>query len=91
MALQLLHLYFYQRRAPRILRLHAVFPRLGLLRAHRIAARPGGVIGIIAPWNYPFTLSMKPPIAARVAGNAVALKPKDAAVVLADVPLDQTA
>lgn len=36
---------------------------------------PKGVIGIIAPWNYPFTLAASPVISAVMAGNAVVLKP----------------
>jgi len=36
---------------------------------------PRGVIGIIAPWNYPLSLSIGDAIPALVAGNAVVLKP----------------
>jgi succinate-semialdehyde dehydrogenase/glutarate-semialdehyde dehydrogenase len=36
---------------------------------------PLGVVGIIAPWNYPLTLSISDAIAALAAGNAVVLKP----------------
>ncbi|MBD3689702.1 aldehyde dehydrogenase family protein [Nanchangia anserum] len=36
---------------------------------------PEGVVGIIAPWNYPFTLALSDALAALVAGNAVVLKP----------------
>lgn len=36
---------------------------------------PKGVIGVISPWNYPFTLSAGPAIAAIAAGNTVVLKP----------------
>ena len=36
---------------------------------------PRGVIGIIAPWNYPLLLSVGDAIPALVAGNAVVLKP----------------
>ncbi len=38
---------------------------------------PMGVIGVISPWNYPFTLSMTPVITALFAGNAVVLKPSE--------------
>ncbi|MEW6505133.1 MAG: aldehyde dehydrogenase family protein [Chloroflexota bacterium] len=74
-ALELLH--FYRRHAARILRPRSVSPRLGVLRSHRIIPQPRGVIGIISPWNYPFTLSMEPLIAALVAGNGVVLKPSE--------------
>src|SRR3954462_6174290 len=36
---------------------------------------PLGVVGIIAPWNYPLTLSISDAIAAIAAGNGVVLKP----------------
>jgi succinate-semialdehyde dehydrogenase/glutarate-semialdehyde dehydrogenase len=36
---------------------------------------PRGVVGVIAPWNYPFTLASGPVISALAAGNAVVLKP----------------
>ena len=37
--------------------------------------RPRGVIAIIAPWNYPLSLSIGDAIPALLAGNAVVLKP----------------
>ncbi|HEU4567521.1 MAG TPA: aldehyde dehydrogenase family protein, partial [Marmoricola sp.] len=36
---------------------------------------PRGVVGIISPWNYPFTLALCDGIAALLAGNAVVTKP----------------
>ena len=36
---------------------------------------PLGVVGIIAPWNYPLTLSVSDAIPALIAGNGVVLKP----------------
>jgi coniferyl-aldehyde dehydrogenase len=41
----------------------------------RILIQPVGVVGIIAPWNYPFLLTMMPLISALAAGNRVMLKP----------------
>jgi coniferyl-aldehyde dehydrogenase len=38
---------------------------------------PLGVIGIIAPWNYPLLLSLSPLVDAISAGNRVMLKPSD--------------
>ena len=38
---------------------------------------PVGVVGVIAPWNYPLTLSMADALPALVAGNAVVLKPDE--------------
>ena len=39
--------------------------------------QPLGVVGIIAPWNYPVNLALKPLIAAIAAGNHVMLKPSE--------------
>jgi succinate-semialdehyde dehydrogenase/glutarate-semialdehyde dehydrogenase len=38
---------------------------------------PVGVVGIISPWNYPFTMAVSDAIPALIAGNAVVLKPAD--------------
>jgi succinate-semialdehyde dehydrogenase/glutarate-semialdehyde dehydrogenase len=42
---------------------------------------PKGVVGIISPWNYPFTLALSDGLPALMAGNAVVIKP-DAQTVL---------
>jgi acyl-CoA reductase-like NAD-dependent aldehyde dehydrogenase len=36
---------------------------------------PRGVVGIISPWNYPFTMALCDGLPALVAGNAVVIKP----------------
>lgn len=36
---------------------------------------PKGIIGVITPWNYPFTLPVTDSLPALMAGNAVVLKP----------------
>jgi acyl-CoA reductase-like NAD-dependent aldehyde dehydrogenase len=38
---------------------------------------PMGVVAVISPWNYPFTLSMTPLVTALFAGNTVVLKPSE--------------
>jgi coniferyl-aldehyde dehydrogenase len=38
---------------------------------------PLGVVGVIAPWNYPFRLALGPTAAALAAGNRVLLKPSE--------------
>ncbi len=40
--------------------------------------RPKGVVGIIAPWNYPLTLAVSDAVPALLAGNTVVLKPDSA-------------
>ncbi len=42
-----------------------------------IEAIPRGVVGIIAPWNYPFSIFFKPLFPALLAGNGVVLKPSE--------------
>lgn len=37
--------------------------------------QPKGVVGVIAPWNYPLTLAVSDAVAALLAGNTVVLKP----------------
>src|SRR5712671_1537207 len=46
-------------------------------KSGRILHEPYGVIGIISPWNYPFSIPATESIAALVAGNAVVLKPSE--------------
>src|ERR1051326_3897896 len=46
-------------------------------KAGRIVREPYGVIGIISPWNYPFSIPSTETIAALATGNAVVLKPSE--------------
>jgi acyl-CoA reductase-like NAD-dependent aldehyde dehydrogenase len=39
---------------------------------------PKGVVGVMAPWNYPVQLALVPAVDALAAGNRVALKPAEA-------------
>ena len=43
----------------------------------RVECVPKGVIGIMAPWNYPFQLALLPAIDAIAAGNRVVIKPSE--------------
>ena len=47
------------------------------LKTGRLVREPHGVIGIISPWNYPFSIPATETLAALVAGNAVVLKPSE--------------
>ena len=47
------------------------------LKSGRLVREPYGVIGIISPWNYPFSIPATEALAALVAGNAVVLKPSE--------------
>jgi acyl-CoA reductase-like NAD-dependent aldehyde dehydrogenase len=46
-------------------------------RVGRILREPYGVIGIISPWNYPFSIPATESLSALVTGNAVVLKPSE--------------
>ncbi len=43
----------------------------------RLEPQPLGVVGIIAPWNYPVQLALSPASAALAAGNRVMIKPSE--------------
>ena len=49
-----------------------VVPGLTRVEVNRI---PKGVVGIISPWNYPFTMALCDGLPALLAGNAVVTKP----------------
>jgi coniferyl-aldehyde dehydrogenase len=50
-----------------------------------IRVQPLGVVGIVAPWNYPFQLAMLPLANAVAAGNRVMVKPSEFTPRLAEV------
>lgn len=39
--------------------------------------QPKGVVGVISPWNYPFSMAINPSIGALAAGNRVMIKPSE--------------
>jgi coniferyl-aldehyde dehydrogenase len=43
----------------------------------KVVCQPLGVVGIIAPWNYPFQLAVAPLAEALAAGNRVMIKPSE--------------
>jgi len=44
---------------------------------NRLIPQPLGVVGIIAPWNYPLQLTLAPAIGAIAAGNRIIIKPSE--------------
>jgi succinate-semialdehyde dehydrogenase/glutarate-semialdehyde dehydrogenase len=82
-AAQLAH--FYGRRGAGFLRSgrrRGAIPFLTRAIEHH---RPVGVVGVITPWNYPFTLPASDVIPALIAGNAVVLLPDVATPRTADI------
>ncbi|WP_151445839.1 coniferyl aldehyde dehydrogenase [Lacisediminimonas profundi] len=43
----------------------------------RVIPQPLGVVGVVAPWNYPYQLAIGPTVAAIAAGNRVMIKPSE--------------
>ena len=53
--------------------------------SNRLMRQPLGVVGIVAPWNYPYQLALEPAVAAIAAGNRVMLKPSELAPRLSEL------
>ncbi len=45
--------------------------------SNRLLRQPLGVVGIVAPWNYPYQLALAPAVAAIAAGNRGMIKPSE--------------
>ncbi|GAB4396374.1 MAG: aldehyde dehydrogenase family protein [Anaerolineales bacterium] len=67
----------YRKHAARWLARRPVPRGLYLFKNTYVEYRPYGVVAVIAPWNYPFALSIPPVVAALLAGNTVILKPSE--------------
>ncbi len=70
---------FLSRQAPRWLRREKI-PHHNLAMKAKSAwteYHPHGLVAIISPWNYPFSIPMTQVISALVTGNAVVLKPSE--------------
>ena len=70
---------YYTRHAPKLLAEQRVAHHNLAVKAKsgRLRFEPYGVIGIIAPWNYPLAIPLSQLIPAIVAGNSVILKPSE--------------
>lgn len=67
---------YYCRKARAMLKDRRIMPGSLIManKASRIVRVPYGVIGIISPWNYPFSIPFSEVVMALLAGNAVILK-----------------
>jgi acyl-CoA reductase-like NAD-dependent aldehyde dehydrogenase len=70
---------FWERKAARHLRDERIRGRgpLVLGRKFIVRRRPLGVVGVIAPWNYPLAVAIGDSAPALMAGNAVVIKPSE--------------
>src|SRR5438477_11393877 len=76
--------HYFARHAARLLRdervpLHMFPHKKSYLRFY-----PRGVIGIISPWNYPFSIPAGDTVMALMAGNGVVLKPSEFTPLIAE-------
>ena len=65
----------YANAAPSLLRPRRHVGALPVLVGVREVRKPVGLVGVIAPWNYPLTLAASDAVPALLAGNGVLLKP----------------
>lgn len=68
----------YAARAPELLKdkpLAIGNPLLGMLKESRLVYRPLGVVTVVSPWNYPFSIPMSGLVFSLLAGNTVVFKP----------------
>lgn len=69
----------YASRAPRVLGRRRLALRLLRHRMSEVRHVPKGLVGIISPWNYPFSIAMGDAAMAMAAGNGVVIKPSELA------------
>lgn len=62
-------------KGPGILRATRTAGAMPLLSRATVNHHPWGVVGVISPWNYPFTLAFSDACAALLAGNTAVVKP----------------
>ncbi len=74
---------YFSKQAPRMLAPERI--DLHLLRHRRsyIHYAPRGVVGVISPWNFPFSIPMGEVMMAVLAGNGVVLKPSEVTPLIA--------
>lgn len=65
----------YARRAEHYLKPRRALGAVPVLTQTRVLHHPKGVVGVVAPWNYPLSMSITDALPALVAGNAVVLRP----------------
>ncbi len=73
----------YARDASRLLGEKRVRGAIPLAVGAKVRRIPWGVVAVIAPWNYPLTLTASDAIPALLAGNAVILKPDEKTSMIA--------
>ena len=67
----------YCRHAPQILAPRPIDLHLLKHRKSYVHYAPRGIVGIISPWNYPFSIPMGDVVAALITGSAAVVKPSE--------------
>jgi succinate-semialdehyde dehydrogenase/glutarate-semialdehyde dehydrogenase len=67
----------YEKRAARVLRSRSVGSGIMINKGGRKFYEPYGVVAVISPWNFPFSMPGIPTVGALFAGNAVVIKPSE--------------
>jgi len=67
---------YYAKRAKKFLKTRYICPGniLLLYKLSKIVRMPYGVVGVISPWNYPFSIPFSEVVTALLAGNAAVVK-----------------
>jgi acyl-CoA reductase-like NAD-dependent aldehyde dehydrogenase len=74
---------YFTKHAPEMLAPEPIPLHLMKHRASYLHFVPRGVIGIIAPWNFPFSIPIGETMMSMIAGNAVVLKPSEITPLIA--------
>lgn len=80
---------YYAHHAPRWLRPQARKPLFPAIQRAQVIYHPYGVVGVIAPWNYPYLNALVDLIPALIAGNAIILKPSELTPLTAQYAVEQ--
>jgi succinate-semialdehyde dehydrogenase/glutarate-semialdehyde dehydrogenase len=74
---------YFAKRAAKILAPQPIPLHLLKHRKSYVHFEPRGVVGIISPWNFPFSIPVGEALMALLAGNAVVLKPSEITTAIA--------
>ncbi|MSP92572.1 MAG: aldehyde dehydrogenase family protein [Myxococcales bacterium] len=74
---------YYESRAPDILAPERIPLHFVVNRASYLHCVPRGVVGVIGPWNFPFSIPFGDAFMALFAGNAVVVKPSEVTPLIA--------
>ena len=74
---------YFETRAPKILAPQPISLHFMVQRRSYLHCVPRGVVGVIGPWNFPFSIPIGDAIMALFAGNAAVIKPSEVTPLIA--------